>query len=199
MSGLQEREIHQQRITLYTPDSLPSELLQQKPLILEVAAGDSPIGIGLARKQRNALVVSQDINPPKRLPEEIYPNNFYYVVGELTTLNLSLVSAVIAMFPFPHAPNTIPWLSGLINRALTENPSAYIGVVSETYAGNKLPQRLANTLTDMGWEPTIEHVDMNYVAHAFGKTTDGETIRLFTSEASLIEVNRDFRKKIING
>lgn len=123
-------------------DSLPIDFFIDKcqNLLLEVNAGNHPMGIHLAHWFPEHLVVSQDIEKPvlkkieywtkQSLGLEKIPGNFFYLTGDLAQMPVCTPLAFFSFFPCPNE-NTVGWLSGAIRAFIAKNPELYSLIVTE--------------------------------------------------------------------
>ncbi|MCL5019190.1 MAG: hypothetical protein M1426_01765, partial [Patescibacteria group bacterium] len=182
--------------------------LAGKQLVAEVNAGNSPIGISLAERLAGfAVVISQDIKYPvkrqikrraRALSSGKIPDNFYYLTGDLSLLDLSNLSALFSMFP-SNRPETLDWLPVLISEALKTQPTSYVGVVTENATGKGvfgLNRLLPKILAERGLEVQVSNLGFNQVAAMFGET-EYVTYLQYAGSASLIEINRNRRAQFI--
>lgn len=196
----------------HTVDSFPKDILSNRSIIVEVNAGNDPIGIDLATKFPQNVVISQDIVFPsrnkvkkhaKKVGINSLPENFHYYIGDLSQLELNSLLALFSVFP-SNLPETMNWLPQLVNKVHDMNPSLYVAILIEKVIGRPeigksygLDQKLLNALRNQDLKPEYSEVDFEQIAKAFGQTEYLTHLRYRAKNVALIELNKKRREEFL--
>lgn len=197
-----------------TPENIPKSLLDKYPgkVVAEVNAGNFPIGLSLAGKLPDHLVISEDIKPPaknllKRLLKKNglyrgFPKNFFYLTGDLRALPVTELGALFSMFP-SNKPETMDWLPEVVKHFF-KNSNPYVAILTEISSGKPeigryyhLAQKLKHALAGIGSDQLITEISFEEADRLFGETEYSRFLRTKNDKISFIEINPQKRGEFL--
>lgn len=201
---------------IYTLDSFFTDHSINPPnkLLVEVNAGNNPMGAVFAQRFPHHLVVSQDIQTPQAdtinhwlnqtFNLQNVPDNFFYLIGNSEKFPQLSPSAVFSFFPLPQQ-QTVDWLSKTIQSFAEKNHNMYALIVTENattgitaYTKNifSLKEPLLQALDACEVKVNIQSISFDTILHNI-PTLWYQQLGNMYKDVTIIEANPQRREEFI--
>lgn len=201
---------------IYTLDSFFTihSIGSSNNLLVELNAGNNPMGAIFAQRFPRNLVISQDIQTPQAntinrwlnqtFNLQAVPDNFFYLVGTSEEFPQLSPSGVFSFFPLPQQ-QTVNWLSETIHSFAEWNSSMYAlivtenattGITAHTQNVFSLKEPLLEALDAEGVKATAESISFDTILHCI-PTLWCQQLGNMYKNVTIIEANPQRREEFI--